>query len=137
MDLKKFLKETRVSQVELSQLFGCGPANVSNIVNGKRNLTEAQLRRLVDEYGFDVVSEYADPSELAFLRPVPSGGGPVVEGSSNVQVQSGDNNRITTDAALVAVMKQQSDQISALIAQQHLLLEQQSRLVSLLEKEKK
>ena len=42
-------------------------------------------------------------------------------------VQNGDGNSISTDATLIQVMKQQSDQISELIRQQ-------DRLISLLEK---
>lgn len=133
MDLKGFLKETRVSQVELSRVFDCSPGNVSNIVTGKRNMTETQVRRLADKYGLDVVSKFASPAEMKFLRPSVPGGTVVSDNASAVQVQSGDNNQISADATLVAVMKQQSDQISSLIAQQQVFLDHQDRLLSLIE----
>ena len=122
MDLKNFISDYRLSQKELSEVFGCSPTNVSNIVSGKRNLTGLQIRLLIDKYGYEAISKYADATELP---PVSGGSGSVEALNSNVQ--NGDGNSITADATLIQVMKQQSDQISALLAQH-------DRLISLLEK---
>lgn len=122
MDLKNFISDYRLSQKELSEVFGCSPTNVSNIVSGKRNLTGLQIRLLIDKYGYEAISKYADATELP---PVSGGSGSVEAVNSNVQ--NGDGNSITADATLIQVMKQQSDQISALLAQH-------DRLISLLEK---
>lgn len=121
MDLRRLTQDYRLSQKELAELFGCNPSNVSNIVAGKRNLTGLQVRLLIDKFGRDVVAKYADPSELP---PVSSHHGSIDAVNSNVQ--NGDGNSITADAALVQVVKQQSDQISR-------LLDQQDRLISIIE----
>lgn len=128
MDLKNFISDFRLSQKELSEVFGCSPTNVSNIVSGKRNLTGLQIRLLIDKYGYEVISKYADATELP---PVSGGSGSVEAVNSNVQ--NGDGNSITADAALIQVMKQQSDQNSALIAELAKRSEQIDRLISLLE----
>ena len=52
----------------------------------------------------------------------------------NSNVQNGDGNSITADATLIRVMKQQSDQNSALISELAKRSEQIDRLISLLEK---
>ena len=129
MDLKNFISDYRLSQKELSEVFGCSPTNVSNIVSGKRNLTGLQIRLLIDKYGYEAISKYADATELP---PVSGGSGSVEAVNSNVQ--NGDGNSITADAVLIQVMKQQSDQNSALISELAKRSEQIDRLISLLEK---
>lgn len=129
MDLKNFISDYRLSQKELSEVFGCSPTNVSNIVSGKRNLTGLQIRLLIDKYGYEAISKYADATELP---PVSGGSGSVEAVNSNVQ--NGDGNSITADATLIRVMKQQSDQNSALISELAKRSEQIDRLISLLEK---
>ena len=129
MDLKNFISDYRLSQKELSEVFGCSPTNVSNIVSGKRNLTGLQIRLLIDKYGYEAISKYADATELP---PVSGGSGSVEAVNSNVQ--NGDGNSITADATLIKVMKQQSDQNSALISELAKRSEQIDRLISLLEK---
>ena len=129
MDLKNFISDYRLSQKELSEVFGCSPTNVSNIVSGKRNLTGLQIRLLIDKYGYEAISKYADATELP---PVSGGSGSVEALNSNVQ--NGDGNSITADATLIRVMKQQSDQNSALISELAKRSEQIDRLISLLEK---
>ena len=129
MDLKNFISDYRLSQKELSEVFGCSPTNVSNIVSGKRNLTGLQIRLLIDKYGYEAISKYADATELP---PVSGGSGSVEAVNSNVQ--NGDGNSITADATLIKVMKQQSDQNTALIAELAKRSEQMDRLISLLEK---
>lgn len=126
MDLKNFCKENKISQVELAEVFDCGPGNVSNIVNGKRNLTKLQLRLLIEKYGFDVIAKYCDSSEIPSTYVNVSA--PVIT-SNTAPVQAGNNNQMDShaDATLVAVLKQQSEQISTLLAHQE-------RLISLLEK---
>lgn len=129
MDLKNFISDYRLSQKELSEVFGCSPTNVSNIVSGKRNLTGLQIRLLIDKYGYEAISKYADATELP---PVSGSSGSVEAVNSNVQ--NGDGNSITADATLIRVMKQQSDQNSALISELAKRSEQIDRLISLLEK---
>lgn len=127
MDLRRLTQDYRLSQKELAELFGCNPSNVSNIVAGKRNLTGLQVRLLIDKFGRDVIAKYADPSELPPVSSVAIGSHHGSVDAVNSNVQNGDGNSITADAALVQVVKQQSDQISR-------LLDQQDRLISLLEK---
>lgn len=132
MDLKKFMEENRIKQKELAELFGCEPSNVSNIVNGKRNLTLLHVRLLIEKYGLDVISKYADPGELPNTINIDMRDNDFSNNQGTVQ--NGVGNQMSSDPALVTVMKLQTDQISSLIEQQRMLIEQQNRLIALLEK---
>lgn len=90
--------------------------------NSSKPLSALNVKILIEKYGYEAISKYADATELP---PVSDGSGSVEAVNSNVQ--NGDGNSITADATLIQVMKQQSDQISALLAQH-------DRLISLLEK---
>lgn len=137
MNLKQFITDYRLSQKELADVLGCTPTNVSNIASGKRNLTGLHVRLLIEKFGLDVISKYAEPSEL----PAPASSVNIdmhqtkIEGNQ-APVQNGDGNHISTDATLIQVMKQQSDQNSALIAELSKRSEQMDRLISLMEKMK-
>lgn len=130
MDLKMFRKSFKLSQSDLAQLFDCSVGHISNIENGTRSLTGLQIRLLIDKYGYDVVSQYAEPSEL------PASASSVnidmhqtkIEGN-HAPVQNGDGNSMSPDAGLIQVMQKQADHISE-------LLRQQDRLISLMEKMK-
>ena len=129
MELKLFRKNYKLSQSDLAELFGCSVGHISNIESGIRTLTGLQIRLLIDKYGYEAISKYADATELP---PVSGGSGSVEAVNSNVQ--NGDGNSITADATLIKVMKQQSDQNSALISELAKRSEQIDRLISLLEK---
>lgn len=129
MELKLFRKNYKLSQSDLAELFGCSVGHISNIESGIRTLTGLQIRLLIDKYGYEAISKYADATELP---PVSGGSGSVEAVNSNVQ--NGDGNSITADAVLIQVMKQQSDQNSALISELAKRSEQIDRLISLLEK---
>lgn len=124
MDLKTFCKENRVSQVELAELFGCGPGNVSNIVTGKRNLTQFQLRQLIDKFGFNVVSKYVESNEIP--AHIVSIFAPSMHGDHNPVNESGTQKIEPSESGLIDVLKTQAAQITT-------LLQQQERLISLLE----
>lgn len=127
MDLKKFRHDHRLYQSDLAELFSCRQSNISLIETGERNLTQLQLRLLIDKYGIDVVAPYLDdgdklPVGITINAPKITGNSAPVQ-----NVTGGDGTQTTTDSTLVQVMKQQSDQITK-------LLEQQERLINLLEK---
>lgn len=126
MDIKRFRKEYNLSQKDLAAIFGCKQANVSAIELGNRSLLPIHIRLLIEKYGFDVIAKYCDKSEMPANYVNVSA--PVISGNS-APVQSGNGNQMESpaDASLVAVLKQQSDQITTLLAQQE-------RLISLLEK---
>lgn len=128
MNLKQFITDYRLSQKELADVLGCTPTNVSNIASGKRNLTGLHVRLLIDKFGLDVISKYAEPTEL----PAPASSVNIdmhqtkIEGN-HAPVQNGDGNNMSPDAGLIQVMQKQADHISE-------LLRQQDRLISLMEK---
>ena len=133
MDLKKLRFNLRLSQGDLAELFKCNPSNISNIEGGKRNITALQIRLLIVKFGYEEISKYAEPGEM------PQGIVSTIDRSAEIKhnvapVQNGDGNSISTDATLIQVMTQQSDQISELIRQQSKQHEQMDRLISLLEK---
>lgn len=144
MDLKSFISDLRVSQKELADVFNCNPANVSNIVRGKRNLTPLHVRLLIEKYGFDAVAKYADPSELPASGPAVTidmskgrteitGNSALVNNGSGTQ-NAGDSSLADALRAQATVLSNQSEQISKLIEQQNSLISQQARLIALLEK---
>ena len=141
MELKNFRKDRKISQNELAELFGCNPSNVSNIENGKRNLTPLQIRLLIEKYGYEVVSKYAEASEMP--ATVVNVSAPVIS-KNEAPVQAGNNNSMQSDKGLIEVMKKQSEHIekqsehiSKLIEQQQTLIAQQQQLITLLASQNK
>lgn len=52
---KEFLKTNRIKQVELAKYLGITEAAISNVVNGKANLSEENLIKILDnDRGWDV-----------------------------------------------------------------------------------
>lgn len=132
MDLKKFRFDYKLSQSDLAELFGCKQGHISNIEAGSRSVTALQIRLLIEKYGADVISKYAEPGEMpatitVHAPHVKENSGQVNSGGTNTQ------NNSNADATLIQVMKQQSDQITVLLEQQRKFQEQQDRLISLLE----
>lgn len=127
MDLKSFIEDLRLSQREVADVLNCRPCHVSMIVAGKRNMTGMHVRLLIEKYGFDVVAKYADPAELP--SSVVSVTAPVIHGNNNPVNGSGNQNITTPDSDLISVMKAQAAQITT-------LLQQQDRLITLLESKK-
>lgn len=112
------MSDYRLSQRELADVLQCNPSNVSNIVNGRRQLTGLHFRRLIDRYGFNAISEYAESGDDMPKK---------VEGvniyGNSAPVQNGDGNVCTENSALIAIIKQQTElmrskdeQISRLLA---------------------
>ena len=124
MDVKRFRQDFNLGQKDIASVFGCKQANVSAIENGSRSITPLQIRLLIEKYGFDVVAKYADPAELP--SSIVSVTAPVIHGNNNPVNGSGNQNITTPDSDLISVMKQQAAQITT-------LLQQQDRLISLLE----
>lgn len=58
VNIKQLIKNKGISQVELSRLLNEHTSVVSLLVNGKRELTEAHLARLVEIFGEEVISQY-------------------------------------------------------------------------------
>ena len=132
MDLKKFIKDNRISQVELSTLFDCKPGHVSNIVNGKRSITQLQIRLLIEKYGVDKVMPYADQGELP-QGAIVTVNAPVIT-DNTAPVQAGNNNSMEVQndtAALVALMNKMLDQHEKQLQKRD---EQIDRLIDILEK---
>lgn len=129
MDLQRLRHDYKLSQSELASILGCKQSNISTMENSSKPLSALNVKILIEKYGYEAISKYADATELP---PVSGGSGSVEAVNSNVQ--NGDGNSITADATLIKVMKQQSDQNSALISELAKRSEQIDRLISLLEK---
>lgn len=132
MNLKKFMEEGAVSPKELAEIFECSPSNVSNIANGKRNLTKYQMRRLIENYGFDKIAKYAMADELP-SKALVEVNAPVIAGNEG-PVQAGNNNSMEVPndtAALVALMNKMLDQHEKQLQKRD---EQIDRLIDILEK---
>lgn len=132
MNLKKFMEEGAVSPKELAEIFECSPSNVSNIANGKRNLTKYQMRRLIENYGFDKIAQYAFADEMP-SRTLVEVNAPVITDNS-APVQAGNNNSMEVPndtAALVALMNKMLDQHEKQLQKRD---EQIDRLIDILEK---
>lgn len=132
MKLKQFRADYKLGQSVLAEMFGCKQANISNIENGVRNLTQAQLEVLINKYGFEAIKPYLDSSDMLPATSVNIENKNENKGSGNMQ--TGEGIQINTDAALVEVMKKQADQNSALLAELSKRSEQMDRLITLLEK---
>lgn len=150
MDLKKFIKDNRISQVELSTLFDCKPGHVSNIVNGKRSITQLQIRLLIEKYGVDKVMPYADQGEMP-QGAIVTVNAPVISDNS-APVQAGNNNKMelpqtpgTDSASLIALMnnmlavqQKQMQQYAEILASKDAELakrdQQIDRMIDILEK---
>lgn len=132
MDVKSFVKENRIKQEELAQLFECTQSNVSNIVSGKRNLTKLQIRLLIEKYGVDKVMPYADQGEMP-QGAIVNVTAPVIT-DNTAPVQAGNNNSMempNDTAALVALMNKMLDQHEKQLQKRD---EQIDRLIDILEK---
>jgi len=127
MDLQRFRHDYKLSQSDLATILGCKQSNVSTMENSDKPLSSLNIKLLIEKFGYDVIAQYTLASEL------PAGTSVNVDMSKTeikgnaAPVQNGDNNQMSADATLVQVMKQQSDQITR-------LLDQQERLIALLEK---
>ena len=136
MNIKKLRFDCHIGQNEMASILGCTQANVSRIENGSRCITGQQIAALIERFGLDVVSRYADPSELPASGPavtvtldhsrteIKDNQGPVNSGSGTQNV--GDSSLVEALKAQATVLSNQSDQISK-------LLDQQARLIALLE----
>ena len=127
------MNEVDLTPEKLASIFNCSIGHIYNIVSKGRSLTAMQIRLLIDKYGFDTVAKYAEPGEIPQGATVNIDMKRTKIEGNTAPVQNGDGNHMTTDATLVAVMKQQSDQNSALIAELAKRSEQMDRLISLLE----
>ena len=141
MDLKKFRKDRGLGQKDIAEIFGCKQNHVSAIEGGTRNLTPLQIRLLIEKYGYEVVSKYADASEMP--ATVVNVSAPVIS-KNEAPVQAGNNNSMQSDKGLIEVMKKQSEHIekqnehiSELIKQQQTLIAQQQQLITLLASQNK
>lgn len=129
MDLKKFRHDLKVSQKELAEVFNCKQGHISNIECGQRSLTNLQIRLLIERFGFDVISKYADPGELPQGITVNA---PVISGNSG-PVQSGSGNQMSTagdTASLIALMNKMLDENAKQMATKDAQID---RLIKILE----
>lgn len=150
MNLKKFMEDGAVSPKELAEIFECSPSNVSNIANGKRNLTKYQMRRLIENYGFDKIAQYASADELP-AKALVEVNAPVIT-DNTAPVQAGNNNKMelpqtpgTDSASLIALMnnmlavqQKQMQQYAEILASKDAELakrdQQIDRMIDILEK---
>lgn len=134
MDLKNFIKDNRLSQKEIADLFACHPSNISNIVKGIRNVTKPQMRLLVQTYGFDKVAQYATGDEMPDKASITINAPVITDNTAPVQAGNGNSMDLPPDAGIIEVLRQQSNQITTLLSQQQTMLAHQERLIALLEK---
>ncbi len=131
MDLKKFRHDYKLSQSDLATIFGCKQSNVSSLENSCKPLSKLFTKILIDKYGYEAISKYADKTEMP---ATPSVNIEKNENKGSGNMQTGEGIQINTDAALVEVMKMQADQNTALLAELSKRSEQMDRLITLLEK---
>ena len=141
MDVKRFRQDFNLGQKDIAAVFGCKQANVSAIENGSRSITPLQIRLLIEKYGFEVISKYADPAELP--SSIANVTAPVIHGNNNPVNGSGTQNISGSDQDIIVVLKTQASQIASLIQQQNSLIQHQNsliqhqdRLITLLESKK-
>ena len=72
-DLKRFRKENKISQKELSEVLGVAQSFISQIENGKDPMPEAMLQKISDNYKLNNLAKYEieDPNEI--LPPISRG----------------------------------------------------------------
>lgn len=134
MDLKLFRKSCKLGQSEIAKLFGCSIGHISNIESGARSVTSLQIRLLIEAYGRDKVAPYADPGELPSENPSITVNMPNVR-ENNGQMNSGGNNTMNqSDPSVIGMVKQLIEQNAIKDGQISTLLQQQERLIALLEK---
>lgn len=136
MDLKKFRYDYHLGQNELADVLGCTQANVSRIESGSRSITGLQIRLLIEKYGLDVISKYATPSELPATAPAVSidlSRSSTQISGNQAPVNSGSGTQTNTDADLVQALKSQASVLSSQSQQISDLIQQQARLIALLE----
>lgn len=122
MDLKKFISDYKLEQRELADLFNCKAPNVSLIVNGKRSLTGLQIRLLIEKYGLETISKYADPDELPATPTITIDMHKQTFSGNSAPIQNGDGNSMTVSDQLLASLKTKDDQITTLLNQQQQLI---------------
>lgn len=129
MDVQKFRHDYNLNQKDLADIIGCKQSNVSLIEKGERNFTNFQIRLLIEKFGFDVISKYADPGELPQGITVNA---PVISGNSG-PVQSGSGNQMSTagdTASLIALMNKMLDENAKQMATKDAQID---RLIKILE----
>lgn len=134
MNLKQFRKDRGLGQKDIAEIFGCKQNHVSAIESGTRALTPLHIRLLIEKYGFDVVAQYANAAELPEKPSVTINAPVITDNNAPVQAGNGNSMELPPDAGIVEVLRQQSNQITALLSQQQTMLAHQERLIALLEK---
>lgn len=132
MDLKLFRKSCKLSQSEIADLFGCSAGHISNIESGSRSITALQIRLLIEKYGLEAVSKYADPGELPATPTVTIDMHKQTFSNNSAPIQNGDGNSMTVSDQLLASLKTKDDQITTLLNQQQQLINQQQQFINLL-----
>lgn len=134
MDLQKFRHDYKLSQRGLADILGCKQSNISSMENSEKPLSTLNVKILIEKFGFDAISKYLTAEELPASSVVNVDINKTEIKGNTAPVQNGDNNQMSADATLVQVLKQQSDQNSALLAELSKRSEQMDRLITLLEK---
>lgn len=134
MNLKQFRKDRGLGQKDIAEIFGCKQNHVSAIESGTRALTPLHIRLLIEKYGFDVVAQYANATELPEKPSVTINAPVITDNNAPVQAGNGNSMELPPDAGIVEVLRQQSNQITTLLSQQQTMLAHQERLIALLEK---
>ena len=89
-ELKRFLKERKITQVKMAQDLNASQPYVSAILNGKTPIGKAQAKRLSELYGSSVSWLLTGEGEMLSTEP---------RNSNNVQTNDGNNNNITITRA--------------------------------------
>lgn len=150
MDIQKLRHDFRLSQKALGTILGCQQSNVSLIEKGERDLTQFQVRLLIEKFGFDKIAEYANPNEMP-QGAIVTVNAPVIT-DNTAPVQAGNNNKMelpqtpgTDSASLIALMnnmlavqQKQMQQYAEILASKDAELakrdQQIDRIIDILEK---
>lgn len=103
MDFKRFRRDFDLSQSDLAKMFDCGQSNISQMESGVRQLTGTNIRILIEKYGFDVISKYAEPDELPAQVTINM---PKVENNSGQVNGGGGNSMNTVDTKLMEALNE-------------------------------
>ena len=92
-ELKRFLKERKITQVKMAQDLNASQPYVSAILNGKTPIGKAQAKRLSELYGLSVSWLLTGEGEMLSTGPKNSNNVQTNEGNNNTNV-IGDNNNV-------------------------------------------
>lgn len=61
VDIKRLIFDKSLNQRTIAQIIGCQQSEVSLFANGKREMSDEQLQRLIEYFGKDIIEAYTRP----------------------------------------------------------------------------